>query len=31
LKVVITHLFKLYKVRYNKHIPEKKYQYELPE
>ncbi|WP_210470422.1 AI-2E family transporter [Sporosarcina sp. 6E9] len=31
LKVAITHLFKLYKVRYNKHIPEKKYQYELPE
>ena len=31
LKVLITHLFKLYKVRYNKHIPEKKYQYDLPE
>lgn len=31
LKVLITHLFKLYKVRYNKHIPEKKYQYDLAE
>ena len=31
LKVLITHLFKLYKVRYNKHIPEKKYQYDIPE
>ena len=31
LKVLITHLFKLYKVRYNKHIPEKKYQYDLSE
>ncbi|QUW23849.1 AI-2E family transporter [Sporosarcina sp. Marseille-Q4063] len=31
LKVVVTHLFKLYKVRYNKHIPEKKYRYEIPE
>ena len=31
LKVLITHLFKLYKLRYNKHIPEKKYQYDIPE
>ena len=31
LKVVVTHLFRLYKVRYNKHIPEKEYRYELPE
>lgn len=28
LKVFVTHLFKLYKSRYNKHIPDPKFQYE---
>nr|WP_246231518.1 AI-2E family transporter [Sporosarcina jiandibaonis] len=31
LKVLITHLFKLFKVRYNKHISEEKYQYDIPD